>query len=89
MSRNSNQPCEDLPREGFVRLPVVLRHIPVGKTVWYEGIKSGRFPAPVKLGEATVAWRAADIRKLIGAFEMGVVAMPKPKKKANKKKYKS
>jgi predicted DNA-binding transcriptional regulator AlpA len=71
MSRNSNQPCEELPKEGFVRLPTVLRHIPVGKTVWYEGIKTGRFPEPVMLGPATAAWRAQDIRQVIADLEAG------------------
>jgi prophage regulatory protein len=28
-------------------------------------VKSGRFPAPVKLGPRTTAWRAEDIRALI------------------------
>src|SRR3546814_950284 len=33
----------------FVRLPQVLSVIPLGKTSWWEGVRSGRFPKPVKL----------------------------------------
>jgi prophage regulatory protein len=54
-----------LPMTGFARLPVVLAHIPVSRSAWWAGIQEGRFPAPVKLGPRTTAWRAEDIRELI------------------------
>ncbi len=54
-----------LPETGFIRLPAVLSLIPVGKTTWWKGIKSGRFPKPVKLGPNMTAWRVEDIRDLI------------------------
>ena len=49
---------------GFMRLPDVLRVIPVSKTVWYEGIKAGRYPKPVKISPRCVAWRRSDISNL-------------------------
>lgn len=56
----------DLPKTGFVRLPVILAHIPVGKSTWWDGVRSGRFPAPIRgLGPRITAWRAEDIHKLI------------------------
>lgn len=54
-----------LPETGFVRLPLVLALIPVAKSSWWQGIKEGRFPKPVKLGPRTTAWRVQDIRALI------------------------
>lgn len=36
--------------------------IPVSKSTFLDGVKSGRFPKPVKLGPNTTAWRAEDIR---------------------------
>jgi len=54
-----------LPQTGFVRLPAVLSFIPVSKSTWWAGVKSGRYPKPVKLGERITAWRAEDIRALI------------------------
>ena len=54
-----------LPEIGFVRLPDVLRVIPLRKTSWWKGVKSGRFPKPVKLSARCTAWRAEDIRDLI------------------------
>jgi prophage regulatory protein len=56
-------PC--LPETGFVRLPDVLRLIPVSKSTWWAGVKSGRYPASVKLGRHITAWRVGDIRCLI------------------------
>lgn len=54
-----------LPLTGFVRLPTILKIYPVSKTTWWAGIKTGRFPAGVKLSEKTTAWRVEDIRELI------------------------
>jgi prophage regulatory protein len=56
-----------LPAEGYVRLPQVLRAYPVSRSTWFAGIKSGRFPKPVKLGPRTTAWRVSDLRALIEA----------------------
>lgn len=54
-----------IPETGFVRLSQVLTVIPLGKTCWWEGVKSGRFPKPVKLSERCVAWKAEEIHALI------------------------
>ena len=56
---------QHIPETGFLRLPQVLSVIPLGKTSWWEGVKSGRFPKPVKLSARCTAWRAEDIRELI------------------------
>lgn len=56
---------QDIPETGFVRLPQVLAVIPLGKTSWWAGVKSGRFPKPVKLSSHCTAWRAEDIHALI------------------------
>lgn len=65
------------PDSGFVRLPQIIgdkkrgipAFIPVSKTAWWDGVKSGRFPKPVKLGPRTTAWRADEVRKLVGNCE--------------------
>lgn len=67
MSRIKNLPSP-LPQEGFVRLPQVLHVLGIGKTSFWDGVKSGRFPAPVKLGPRTTAWKVEDIRALITRF---------------------
>ena len=45
--------------------PPVPPLIPVSKSTWLNGCRSGRFPMPVKLGPRSVAWRVQDIRALI------------------------
>lgn len=64
-----------LPETGFVNLRQIIGNpkanpptpalIPVGKTTWWEGVKTGRFPKPVKLGPKTTVWRVEEIRALI------------------------
>ncbi len=54
-----------LPQDGFVRLLTVLSLFPVSKSTWWAGIKTGRYPSPVKLGPRATAWRVEDIRALI------------------------
>ena len=39
--------------------------IPISKSSWWAGVKSGRFPQPIKLGPRTTCWRAEDVYALI------------------------
>lgn len=65
----------EIPAEGFLRLKQIIGDkkagippiIPVSATTWWEGLKTGRFPRPVKLGPRTTVWRAADIRRLVNS----------------------
>ena len=64
-----------LPSTGFVRLPQIIGDkkatppipavFPVCRSTWWAGVRSGRYPAPVKLGARIAAWRVEDIRALI------------------------
>lgn len=54
-----------IPAEGFVRLPTILAHIPVKKSTWWAGVRSGRFPQPVKLSPRVTVWKVEDVRALI------------------------
>ena len=56
---------EVLPETGFVRLSTVLRVIPVSRSSWWQGVKSGKYPTPIKISANTTAWKAEDIRDLI------------------------
>ncbi len=65
-----------LPASGFLRLPQIIGNpkrgiipiIPVSRSAWWAGVREGRYPAPVKLGPRTTAWRVADIRALMDSF---------------------
>lgn len=69
-----------LPDCGYIRLSQILGNpkgnppippiIPVSKSTWWSGVKTGRFPSPVKLGPNTTAWRVSDIRRLIDEPEV-------------------
>lgn len=52
-------------RKATKRKPALPALIPVSRATWYDGVRTGRFPQPVRLGGTTVAWRAEDIRELI------------------------
>jgi len=60
-----------IPSTGFLRLSQIIGTasappiIPVSKSSWWAGVKSGRYPKPVKLSARTTAWRAEDIRALV------------------------
>lgn len=67
-----------LPETGFLRLPQIVGRpatatapaipaiIPISKSGWWAGVRSGRYPQPVRtLGARVTAWRVEDIRALI------------------------
>jgi predicted DNA-binding transcriptional regulator AlpA len=55
-------------REGRPTIPAIPPIIPVSKSSWWAGVKSGKYPKPVKLSTNTTAWNAEDIRMLIKEF---------------------
>jgi prophage regulatory protein len=60
----------EFPKTGFLRLPAIIAPhgpIPVSKSTWWAGIKTGRYPKPVKLSARISAWRVEDIRAFIDA----------------------
>ena len=57
-----------LTENGYVRLKTILQVIPVSKSTWWAGVKTGRFPQPLKVGKKITVWRAEEIRELIKKF---------------------
>lgn len=71
-ARNATPTAGESPRKhpqdneiALWRLPTVLAHVPVSRSGWWAGVKSGRYPQPVRISTRCVAWRAADIRSLV------------------------
>ena len=54
-----------IPSTGFIRLRQILEIVPISRSAWWAGCKTGRFPVPIKLGPRTTAWRAEDIAALV------------------------
>lgn len=69
------QTYPSLPVTGYLRLPQIIGNpkasppippiIPVSKSTWWAGVKSGRYPQPVKLGPRVTAWTVESVYALI------------------------
>ena len=67
----------NLPAIGFLREKQILGDktadippiIPVSRSSWWSGIKSGKYPKPVKLSEKITAWHVDDIKELIESIK--------------------
>jgi len=67
------QQVTKLPESGFVRLWQILGNkrkgippiIPISKSSWWAGVKTGKYPKPIKLSARCTCWDVNDIRKLI------------------------
>ena len=66
-----SSPAPVLPETGFLRLADVLLFVPVCRTAWYNGVKSGLFPQPVALGKRARGYRVEDVRALIDCLNAG------------------
>jgi len=64
MAREIKTPLP-LPQEGFARLPQILHVLGISASAWWQGVKDGKYPQPVKLGSRTTVWRVEKIRELI------------------------
>ncbi|MBL8310454.1 MAG: AlpA family phage regulatory protein [Burkholderiales bacterium] len=58
-------------KQGAVNNPI----IPVSRSTWWQWVKDGKAPQPVKLSKRTTAWRAADITALIETLNANEGAM--------------
>jgi prophage regulatory protein len=65
-----------LPETGYLRInqivgnpkanPPIPAIIPVSRSTWWAGVKSGRYPKPSKaFGPRITAWRVEDIRAFL------------------------
>ena len=48
--------------------PPIPALIPIGKSTWWQWVRDGKAPAPVKLGPRTTAWKSSDISDLIDSL---------------------
>jgi len=65
----------DAPRNRLLRLkqivgdktatPPIPALIPISRSAWWNGVREGRYPQPIKLGPRTTAWRESEILALI------------------------
>ena len=65
----------------FLRLPQIIGNpaadppiparIPISRSSWWQWVRDGKAPKPVKLSVRTTAWRSADIDALIETLNAG------------------
>ena len=56
------------PTEKLIRLPEVLDLVTMSRSGWLQGVKDGRYPAPVRLSPRRVDWRESDINEFINGL---------------------
>lgn len=54
--------------EKLLILPAVLGRVTMSRSGWLQGVKDGRYPAPVRLSPRRVAWRESDITSFINGL---------------------
>lgn len=64
-----------IQQNGLLRLPQIIGDpkanppippiIPVSASSWWNGVRSGKYPKPIKLGPRTTAWRASEVLALV------------------------
>ncbi len=63
-----------MPELGFVRLPAIIAPkgpLPISRALFWEWVRDGRFPKPIKLGPRISAWRVEDVRATIDQLSRG------------------
>lgn len=70
-------PAHTLPATGYLRLwqivgkpatdnaPAVPAIFPVSRSTWWAGVRSGKYPQSVKLGDRITAWPVEEILALL------------------------
>lgn len=70
---------EPLPSpDRLVKLSAVMAMTGVGRSSIFNAVKAGTFPAPVKLGVRSVAWRMSELQAWIAARPSARPAPPPP-----------
>lgn len=62
------------PETGLVRLKQILAPsgpLPISRSGFWAGVKSGKFPKPRKISARVTVWRAEDIHALLAEIESG------------------
>ena len=52
------------PNESLLTIKEVLELLPVGKSAFYAGIKTGLYPEPIKFGVRISRWKRCDIEDI-------------------------
>lgn len=57
-----------LPETGVVRLAEFLPLLPISRSTWWAGVKTGRYPKAIHYAEKNITvWKVEDIRVVVKA----------------------
>lgn len=63
----------EAPTDALVRIGKIVGQdglIPISRSAFYQGIKDGIYPKPVRLGKRTSVWRMSELmRVILGAHQ--------------------
>ena len=65
---NANTSVKTDPTAIFLNVDAIVRSLPMSKSTWLAGVKSGKFPKPIRLTPARPVWRKSDIDSLIASL---------------------
>lgn len=69
----SEEGIQEVVHRGFMRLPEVLSFFgSIGESTWYEWVRDGKAPKPVRLAARVVVWRVQDIHDMARRLEAGI-----------------
>lgn len=57
------------PQIGYIKIDKILEIFPVSRSVFWAGVKSGKYPKPYKLSDRCTAWKIKDIHALLESYE--------------------
>lgn len=69
-ARDSTSAAPSLPVEGYVRVAAIIGDastpgvLPLSRSHFYDLVRNGTFPAPIKFGRAAL-WRVDDVRRML------------------------
>lgn len=49
----------------LLRKPEVLQRTGIPLSTWDRGVREGRYPKPIKIGQRAIAWTSSSIDQLI------------------------
>lgn len=62
ISQIVGRPASAKNAEKYPAIPGIL---PISASSWWAGVKSGKYPAPVKLGARVTVWKASEVLALV------------------------
>jgi prophage regulatory protein len=66
MSKDAKIPSlENISDDSLLRVAQILRFIPVSRSHWWQGVRTGKYPPGFKLSERIHVWPGRDIKLII------------------------